>query len=179
MASPAQPNLPHLTGRVLWLCPSHEVRTLYSEAIRFLSDGFNSPLFTPHITFGRLAPETGPQHIGNALNCFKKSRKTLSFPAGDLSCGTPPWQAFRQNLPPVDAVKILSNCFAEELPAGFTPGSDFHVSLFYGDIECRKIRTRFADFPGQLPNTVPCSHITIINLNGPPGQWKAEWQAPL
>lgn len=163
---------------VLWLLfdfPSNEQLKAYID--RF-SERFSTPKFVPHITLGRV-PEKSLKELKQLAADL--SKKFTGFPTslGSPECGNVAFQRFTAPVENPFKVIELSNKFDEICGGEFGKKEDLHVSLLYGEIDCKKLYQFYNSLEFKMPEHLYVQSIGLVDVSQEVGLWDIKYQAEL
>lgn len=131
---------------------------------------FNTPVFSPHITFGSL-PDLPVGQLSSALDSVFEGSKPIELDADFVRCSTSPFQNLVHQYKLNKPFKEISDR-AEKSLSGFRAKDEIHISLMYGYIDCDILEKLINDLVDILPKKVRLSEYQIIGLTGQVRQWK-------
>ena len=141
----------------------------------------NSPSFEPHITLWYpIAITTSPEEIVTALRDIVSQWKSqtgadkpgLPLELGDPQTGEYYYQCVLAPVQPTDALLALRRIV--EAKWGPTTKEYFpHLSLMYGDVEeAEREKVAHELQAANVPRSITCSMIAVVDSRGPADQWK-------
>jgi hypothetical protein len=162
--------LPPQSGKVAWLIPDKPEYEIYSESIELLSNRFNTPLFSPHMTFGSL-PDLPAEEIAPAFEHILDDLETLRFISDYIRCSATPYQNLVHQYKLDEQFRKVSKGLKSHLP-GFEPKEEIHISLMYGYVPCDIAEKQGTELETRLPLSTRISEIQIIGLAEKVSEWK-------
>lgn len=168
-------HLPKLNGRVLWLIPSDSFFTIYQKEIKRLAGQFKTVPFTPHLTLGGLPDAPLESTISKVRNVFNKKQGDFSMSHKSVDCSTSPYQNFIHSLLPNTKMHLLQSVLKVVL-TNYSPKSEYHISLMYGQISCEKLTKESDSLTIKLPKKIRFTGVRMIELAERPELWKTVWE---
>ncbi len=162
--------LPSQTGKVVWLIPDQSAYKTYAETIERFANRFNTPLFSPHFTFGSL-PDLPVELLSSKLDTVLSGSESIVPEADFVRCSSSPYQNLVHQYKLNKQFKEISERTENVLP-GFQAKDEIHISLMYGFIDCNKLEEKVDELEKSLPQKVLISEYQIIGLADRVEQWK-------
>ena len=162
--------LPSQSGKVAWLIPAKAEYEIYSESIELLSKRFNTPVFSPHMTFGSL-PGLPAEDIAEAFGPMVNDLKTLRFTSDYIRCSSNPYQNLVHQYRFDGQFRKISETMKSQLP-GFEAKKEIHISLMYGYVPCESVGELSDEIGARLPKSTRISELQIIGLADTVSEWK-------
>jgi len=169
--------LPVVSGAVLWLIPSEAETAVFQNEINRLADRFKTVPFSPHLTLGRLPADRIFQDSFISPN-EKSDALTNKIPAAGfdcLKCTESPYQNLIASLEQSTELVQIQEQIASSVP-GYSPKEEYHISLLYGHVPCRRLQDEKNRLLENLPKQIHFSRLCMVHLNGGPESWSVMWE---
>lgn len=105
-------------------------------------------------------------------------RGTIQFEADFIRCSSSPYQNLVHQYKINKQYKEFSER-AEKKLSGFQAKDEIHISLLYGNIDCKDIEELSGRYEKSFPKKVQIAEYQIIELSGPAEEWKILHRQPI
>ncbi|GEM_PF-1497944 len=162
----------------LWLMPDPVSYRAISRIISSLADTFGAPRFKPHITLAA-TPDIPVADLKSAAKSIASNLSTCKLSVEKPICGNPPFQRYYSELSPSDSLLNAANVADTFLGSGFAKRHSFHISLLYGESDCKDLHNEFATISSLLPSKLYVQSLALFETSGNLEKWSQIYSVKL
>jgi 2'-5' RNA ligase len=155
---------------VLWLIPEKGRVSIFDKAIRNLSATFSAPIFTPHITLGRI-PAGREAESELIIQELADTFQPFSFVVKSLECRENPYQKLVITLEHGNIFQSMCDNVDRYFNGAYSKPKDPHISLLYSRVNCGRMADKMKELEQNLPKRIAMSGLAGVELNGRPDSW--------
>lgn len=163
--------MPVISGKVLWLLPDNSREPFFYNTISYCSAVFNAPIFTPHITLGRI-PDDKTDESHGIVKEIADHFHSFTFSIIDLECRTEPYQKLVLTLNPEKTFQSICKEVDRYFGGNYSKQNDPHISLLYSHLECNQLKDKEMAIGKNIPEIAEICGIALVELRGRPEEWK-------
>jgi len=163
--------LPAISGKVLWLLTDNSREPYFYNTISYYSAALNAPLFTPHVTLGRI-PDKNMDELLRIVNKLADDFHSFTVGIRDLECRTEPYQKLVLTLNPETTFHSICKEADRCLGGNYSKQNDPHISLLYSHLDCNQIIDKEITARKNIPESAEIFGIALVELQGRPEDWK-------
>jgi len=171
-------NPPETSGLVFWLLPGPESFHHLFSLIADLSKKYQTTLFSPHITLGRV-PHLEQRELVLLTQKLSEKLNQVQVTCSDPECRE---NYFQKVVMPLDSHLMVNeykipadNFFGNEI----AKPDDYHLSLMYGSLLCNRIDIHEINKITRNTRLLHIQSLALVDLNFTPDKWKVIFETKL
>ncbi|WP_069130413.1 hypothetical protein [Rhodohalobacter halophilus] len=170
--------IPKTSGLVLWLIPAPDDFNILSALIADLSERYNTPLFSPHITLGR-APKLNQTKLIDSIKELSRTLQPQIITCHNPVCSDSFYQKVRLPLDDNTMRRSFKSATDNHFGEEYAKQDGYHASLMYGSISCSEINLTEIRSRTKEITSLYIQSLAVVDINFTPVQWKVIFETKL